>query len=367
MWIHQRPNWTNFSYNPAQLSEPLAASYRNQGRLTGTLNSLPEVAQKSATAEVLISDVINTSLIEGEKLDPQEVHSSVARRLGLDSKGLPRPSADVEGIVEITVDANLNYQQPLTQARLLGWHAALFPSGRSGGVEIAAGSWRTDEQGPMVVVSGPMGRESVHYQAPDASLVPAEMAKFLDWFETENSIDQIIKAALAHFWFEVIHPFDDGNGRIGRAIADLALCRAHATPRRFYSLSAQIEADRKNYYRLLEYHSTHGSDDLTEWLSWFVASINQAIATADLTIAGIVRRSRQWQKISQHPINDRQHQVLNRILADDFEGHLSTLKYRKLAKCAQATALRDINDLLSKGILVRNPGKGKKASYWLAD
>ena len=367
MWIHEQDNWTSFQYDPSRLSGLIIAVHRNQANLTGDMRALGIHEQTQTLSDMLVSDVLKTSLIEGERLDPASVKSSIARRLELDTTGLPRPARSVEGIAEITIDANLNYQEPLTEQRLFHWHAALFPTGTSNGLEITTGNWRTDQGGPMRIVSGPLGNERVHYQAPPAAEVPAAMAEFLNWFEAPDGTDQLVKAGLAHFWFEAIHPFDDGNGRIGRAIADLALSRAHETARRFYSLSSQIAADRQRYYRLLETNmSGEASGDLTAWLEWFLESINEAIAKSARSLEGVLLRTQRWQQINQHSINDRQRKVISRVMEDDFQGFINTRKYQKLAKCSESTALRDINDLLAKGILNRNPGQGKNTSYWLA-
>jgi Fic family protein len=308
-----------------------------------------------ANLTILTSDVVKSSAIEGEVLNPEEVRSSVASRLGLNAAGLPKPGRDVEGIVEMMLDATQNCGQPLTSDRLFSWHASLFPIG-SATRPLTVGSWRT---GPMQVVSGPMGRETVHFEAPEAHRLPLEMKKFTNWFNARPTTDPVLKAAIAHFWFVTIHPFEDGNGRIARAIADMALARADGTKQRFYSMSSQIEKERKDYYRRLE--SAQRADvDITGWLQWFLGCLDRAIAAAGDSLESVI-----WQRINRHPVNDRQRLVINRLM-DDFKGFLTSSKYAKLAKCSPDTALRDIHELLQRGIILQNPGGGRSTSYRLA-
>lgn len=318
-----------------------------------------------ASLTMLTSDVVKSSAIEGEHLNPDEVRSSIARRLGLESAGLPRPGRDVEGVVEMMLDATQNYEAPLTAERLFGWHAALFPTGRSGLGRITAGAWRPEEAGPMRVVSGPIGRERVHFEAPRAERVATEVTRFLDWFNAPSSIDPVLKAGLAHLWFVTIHPFEDGNGRTARAIADMVLARADGIPQRFYSMSSQIDLERSDYYVRLE-SAQRGSLDVTAWLAWFLECLDRAIGNADASLASVLRKARVWQSINQGPVNERQRLVINRLLGD-FIGPLSTSKYAKLAKCSTDTALRDLRELLDRGILIRNPGGGRSTSYRLAE
>jgi len=317
-----------------------------------------------ASLATLTNDVVKSSAIEGEILNPDEVRSSIARHLGMNAAGLPRAGRDVDGIVEIMLDATQHYDKPLTEDRLLGWHAALFPTGRSGMKKIRVGAWRTGDADPMEVVSGPYGREKVHFVAPKGERLGDEMSLFLGWFNKAEGIDPVIKAGVAHLWFVTIHPFEDGNGRIARAIADLALARADACRERFYSMSAQIEAEKKDYYSELE-SQQRGDVDITAWLLWFLACLDRALVAADETLSRVLSKARLWEEINKGPINDRQRVVIKR-LTDGFEGHLTTSKYAKLAKCSEDTALRDIQPLVERGILIRNPGAGRSTSYRLA-
>jgi Fic family protein len=320
--------------------------------------------QVTASLSVLTSEVVKSSAIEGEVLDPQEVRSSIARRLGLDEAGLPKAGRDVEGVVEMTLDATRNYESPLTAERLFDWHAALFPTGRSGMTRITVGAWRPGGSGPMQAVSGPLGRQRVHFEAPEPERLPSEMVRFLDWFNAPAPLDPVLRAGLAHFWFVTIHPFEDGNGRIARAIADLALARADGTKERFYSMSAQIEAERKEYYFQLE-AAQRGELDITRWLAWFLACLGRAIEGAEGTLAAVLHKAEMWRRINRDPVNERQRLVINRLL-DGFQGYLTSSKYAKLAKCSADTALRDIRELVDRGILIQNPGGGRSTSYRLA-
>jgi Fic family protein len=362
-WIHERPAWPAFNWDDQALSTKLALVRHEQGRLLGKMEVLGFELQSEANLVALTSEVVTSSAIEGEVLNPHEVRSSIARRLGLAAAGLPKPSRDVEGFVEMMIDATRNSGAPLTAARLFGWHASLFPSRRSGLRRIIVGAWRTQDSGPMQVVSGPVGREKVHFEAPDASRLEREMTRFLAWFNTPASIDPILKAAIAHFWFVTIHPFDDGNGRMARTLADMALARADGIQQRFYSMSSQIEIERKDYYRSLEL-AQRGDVDITDWLAWFLGCLERAIAGADQALAAVLLKSSFWRDVNRQPVNDRQRLVLNRML-DGFEGFLSTSKYAKLAKCSTDTALRDIQELVERGIVVQNAGAGRSTSYRL--
>jgi Fic family protein len=364
-YIHERPEWPDFTWDTEALAAPLAAVRHKQGKHLGKMEALGFELRTEASLAALTEEVVKSSAIEGEHLNPEEVRSSIARKLGLDVAGLPEPGRDVDGIVEMMLDATREYEQPLTDERLFGWHAALFPTGRSGMHRMTVGAWRTDKNGPMQVVSGPIGKERVHFQAPDAPRLDDEMQRFVDWFETTAAIDPVLKAGIAHFWFVTIHPFDDGNGRIGRAIADMALSRADHTKERFYSMSSGIEAQRKEYYRQLE--SAQGSSlDITPWLAWFLQCLDQTIEDADSTLGAVLRKAKLWQRINPNPVNERQRKVINRML-DNFKGHLTTSKYAKLAKCSNDTALRDIRELLERGIIVKNQGGGRSTSYRLAE
>lgn len=364
-YIHEKAGWPTFTWAAEALAAPLVAVRHRQGRLIGRMEALGFEPRAEAGLLTLTREVVKSSAIEGEVLNPDEVRSSIARRLGLDAAGLPPAGREVEGVVEMMLDATRNCAARLTKERLFDWHAALFPAGRSGIRRIVIGAWRPPDSAPMQVVSGAAGRERVHFVAPAADRVEGEMTRFLDWFNSRDSMDLALKAGVAHFWFVTIHPFEDGNGRIARAIADLALARADGIEERFYSMSAQIEAERKDYYRELE-SAQHGELDLTRWLSWFLGCLERAIASADRTLAAVLYKARLWQRVGRHSIHDRQRLVIARML-DDFQGFLSTSKYAKLAKCSTDTALRDIHELLEYGILTPNQGGGRSTSYRLAD
>jgi len=311
----------------------------------------------------LTLDVVKSSEIEGEVLDDVQVRSSIARRLGIDIGALAPADRHVDGVVEMMLDATQNYRAPLAAQRLFGWHAALFPTGYSGMAKIAVAAWRDDHAGPMQVVSGPIGRQKVHFEAPMAGRLPAEMAAFLDWFDGDVTIDPVLKAALAHLWFVTIHPFDDGNGRIARAIADLALARAEGSTQRFYSMSAQIQLERDGYYAVLE-QTQKGTLDVTLWLRWFLACLDRAFDGAENVLASVLRKARLWDSIAGAPINARQRKVINRLL-DGFDGKLTTTKWAALTKTSADTALRDIGDLVALGVLVKDEGGGRNTSYSL--
>ena len=362
-WIHDRPEWPDFTWDDATVGALLADARHKQGRHLGNLEALGFDLRTEARVSVLTDEVVRSSAIEGEHLDPAQVRSSIARQLGLDAAGLPVPGRDVEGVVAMLLDATRNFDRPLTAERLFRWHAALFPTGYSGLNRITVGAWRTDEGGPMQVVSGPLGRERVHFQAPAAARLEVEMTRFLEWFSAPP-IDPVLKAGVAHFWFVTIHPFDDGNGRIGRAIAELALAQADGTQERYYSMSSAIEAQREQYYRRLE-AAQRGSLDISIWLTWFLACLDRSIREAGNQLASVLSKARLWQRIDQRPVNDRQRAIIN-LLLGDFHGHLTTSKYAKLAKCSTDSALRDIRDLLARGVIVRNPGGGRSTSYRLA-
>lgn len=361
-YIHQQKEWPHFRWSEGRLLPLLAKARHQQGRLLGQMEGLGFHLRGEANLESMTSEVIGSSAIEGEKLNAEEVRSSIARRLGIAHAGTTRASRHVEGVVEMMLDATRKFEEALTAERLFSWHAALFPSGRSGMQRITVGAWRTEESGPMQVVSGAMGHERVHFEAPEASLLHAEIARFLEWFEGTEEIDPVLKAGIAHFWFVTIHPFEDGNGRIARAIADMALARADGVADRFYSMSSQIEKERKQYYDTLE-SSQHGHVDITLWLEWFLGCLHRALEQAQGNLQAILLKARIWEQINQDgPVNERQHAVINRIL-DGFEGKLSTSKYAKIAKCSQDTALRDINELIARDILAREAGGGRSTGY----
>ena len=362
-WIHERDGWPHLQWDQTALAPKLAAVRHKQGRLLGRMEALGFDLKQEASLRTLTADVVKSSAIEGEILEPEEVRSSIARRLGIDVGGLPPASRDVEGIVEMMLDATQRYDAPLNAERLFGWHAALFPTGRSGMHKITVGAWRTEEAGPMQVVSGAFGKERVHFEAPEAARLPHEMDAFLNWFEGETKTDPVIKAGIAHLWFVTIHPFEDGNGRIARAIADMALARADQTRERFYSMSSRIESERKSYYEQLE-RQQRGDTDISPWLDWFLDCLDHAIAQADETLGAVLYKARVWEHANLKPVNERQRLVLNRML-DDFKGFMNTSKYATLAKCSADTALRDIRDLLERGLLIQNEGGGRSTSYRL--
>jgi len=364
-YIHERIDWPALVWNSDVLAIDLARVRHKQGRLLGKMEGLGFDLRSEASLATLTSDVVKSSAIEGETLNPNEVRSSIARRLGLDVGGLPKAGRDVEGVVEMMLDATRNFDLPLTKERLFDWHAALFPTGRSNMGRITVGAWRTAESGAMQVVSGPLGREKVHFEAPQADRLESEMSQFIDWFNGMTLIDPVIKAGIAHFWFVTIHPFEDGNGRIARAIADMALARADGMKDRFYSMSSQIEIERKDYYLELE-SAQHADVDITSWLAWFLGCLDRAIHGADQALAAVLNKAKLWERINRRPVIERQRLVINRML-NGFEGFLNTSKYAKLAKCSTDTALRDIQELLARGILIQNASGGRSTSYRLAD
>jgi Fic family protein len=365
-YIHQLPNWPEFHWNQNKLSQMLAEVRHRQGRLLGRMEGLGFNLQSEATLQTLTLDVLKSSEIEGEILDRDQVRSSIARKLGINIAGLVPSDRQVEGVVEMMLDATQNYNYELTDERLFGWHAALFPTGRSGMHKIVVGAWRDNtKDDPMQVVSGPMDREMVHYEAPGSEVLDNEMKKFFDWFNKEYSIDPVIKAAIAHLWFVTIHPFDDGNGRIARAITDMQLSRADKTPHRFYSMSAQIRKERANYYDILE-ETQKGTLDITRWVEWFLACLDRALVSTDETLAIVLRKAKFWDKHSKTILNNRQVLLINKLL-DGFEGKLTSSKWAKIAKCSQDTALRDIQNLMEENILVREPSGGRSTSYVLVE
>ena len=366
MWIHEYQNWPDFTWDVESLASKLADIRHRQGRLLGRMEGLGFELKREASLSTLTNDVVKSSAIEGENLNPEEVRSSIARRLGIDIPGLIPASRDVESIVEMMLDATQKFSTPLTEERLFAWHSALFPTGRSGMRSITVGGWRTIDGDPMRVVSGPIGKEKVHFEAPGADRLEAEMKMFLAWFGNGHNIDPVLKAGVAHLWFVTIHPFEDGNGRIARAIGDMALARADGIQDRFYSLSSQVEAERKDYYNQLE-KQQRSAPDITGWLSWFLDCMGRAIASAETTLGNVLFKAQLWDTINQKPVTDRQRLIINRMLEDDFVGYMNTSKYAKLAKCSNDTALRDIQELKERGIFIQNPGGGRSTSYRLPD
>lgn len=365
MYIHQLPDWPEFTWQAERLAQPLAAVRHEQGRLIGRMEALGFELRQQATLRTLTQDVLTSSEIEGQILDPEQVRSSLARRMGIEIAALKPADREVDGIVEVLLDATQNFAAPLTRERLFGWQAALFPTGWSGMFRIKTGDWRDDSAGPMQIASGVIGREKIHFQAPPAMLVETEMNRFLSWFEDRQTLDPVLKSGLAHLWFVTVHPFDDGNGRIARAIADLALARAEGIPERFYSMSSQIRAEKKEYYRILE-QTQKGSMDVTAWLLWYLNCLHHAVEGAQTIQRNVLRAANFWQSVSTISLNTRQKKVLNKLL-DGLEGKLTTSKWAKLAKCSQDTAHRDIIELVEIGILEKDRGGGRSTSYSLSE
>lgn len=362
-YVWQRADWPQWRYDAAALAPALAQVHRAQGHLTGRMAELGLAQRDQAALQALTQEVITTSAIEGEALNLDAVRSSIARRLGVDIGALAPADRRVDGVVDMVLDATQHHAKPLTAERLFGWHAALFPTGYSGHVRIQVGAWRNDAAGPMQVVSGPVGREKVHYQAPPATALPAETATFLRWFNAGPVGDALIHAGLAHLWFVTLHPFDDGNGRISRAVGDMALARAEGSAQRFYSLSAQIQRERKPYYEQLE-TTQRGTLDVTPWLAWFLDCLLRAVQGADGLLEGVLDKAQFWQRWAGTPMNARQTLVLNHVL-DGMQGKLTNAKWAAIGKCSADTALRDINDLLARGVLHKLEGGGRSTGYVL--
>lgn len=364
MWIYQHKEWPYFTWDVEIIATKLAEVRHLQGWILGKMDGLGFDLMQEATLKTLTNDVIKSSVIEGEILNPQEVRSSIARRLGLDVAGLIPASRDVEGVVEMMLDATQNFEEPLTKDRLFAWHSSLFPTGRSGMHKITTGAWRTSQSGPMQVVSGPVGREKIHFEAPIADILDKEMDCFLTWYESQDNLDLVLKASLAHLHFVTIHPFEDGNGRIARAIADMTLARSDKSPHRFYSLSSQIEAERKDYYTHLE-QQQRGTTDVTSWILWYLSCLGRALENAKNTLESTLFKSTIWTKLRTISLNERQRLIINRMLEDDFQGHMNTSKYATMSKCSTDTALRDIQDLKAHGIFLQNQEGGRSTSYRL--
>lgn len=366
MYIHQLAEWPQFRWDNEALARTLTSIRHRQGRLLGRMESLGFTLQKEAELETLTLEVVKSSEIEGEKLDAAQVRSSIARRLGFETAGIVAAERDVEGVVEMMLDATQNCAQPLNHERLFAWQAALFPTGRSGMRRIVVGAWRDDAHGPMQVISGPVGREKVHYEAPTARLLEKEMSEFLVWAnDSEDGTDPVLRAALGHLWFVTIHPFDDGNGRIARAIADWALARSENSPRRFYSMSAQISRERNDYYDILE-KTQKGTLNVTPWMEWFLSCLGRAFDGTEITLRAVLRKARFWEKYAHVQVNERQREVINRLL-DGFAGKLTTTKWATLERCSHDTALRDIQGLIEQGLLHKDAGGGRSTSYSLVD
>lgn len=357
MQIHQLKSWPDFNWNAETLYSKLGEVRHRQGKILGQMQALGFRLQEETILQTLTLDVVKSSEIEGKLLNTEQVRSSIAKRLGINVAGSVVVERDVEGVVEMMLDATQNYDQPLTDDRLFGWHAALFPTGRSGMHKIKVGAWR---DGPMHVVSGAMGRERVHFEAPEAEKMSKEMSAFLYWINEIHDLDPVIKAAIAHLWFVTIHPFDDGNGRIARAIADMLLARADQSKHRFYSMSAQILKERNSYYDILE--STQNGDlDISQWLEWFLDCLCRSMENTEATVDKIITRSHFWESYRNIEFNSRQLKMLQ-ILLDDFFGKLNVSKWAKITKTSSDTALRDIKNLVEKGILEQE-GAGRSTSY----
>jgi Fic family protein len=364
-YIHERSDWPKFRWDEQNIAARLAGVRHRQGRLIGRMEGLGFPLRAEASLQTLTEEILKSSEIEGESLDKSQVRSSIARRLGIEIGGLTPADRHVEGFVEMMLDATQKFAEPLTADRLFGWHAALFPTERSGMTRIIVGAWRDDNKGPMQVVSGPIGREHVHYQAVPAKKLGREMTEFFKGFNGPSTIDPVLKAGLAHLWFITIHPFDDGNGRIARAITDMALARSENSAQRFYSMSAQIRLERKAYYDRLE-QTQKGDLDVTSWLQWFLDCLDRAFDRAEETLASVLEKARFWATHAGASFNERQRLMIDRLL-DEFVGKLTSSKWAKIAKCSQDTALRDIDDLVERGVLAKAPGGGRSTSYALIE
>ncbi len=363
MYIYQNTNWPNFIWDNKSLLVPISKVRNLQGKLIGRMEAIGFSLREEAMLETLALDIVKSNEIEGEILNSYQVRSSIARRLGMDISGLIQSDRYVDGIVEMMLDATQNYKQPLTKERLYNWHAALFPTGRKGMHKITVADWRKDKNGPMQIVSGAIGKEKVHYQALPSGLVNDEMSRFIKWFNGKTVIEPVIKSGIAHLWFVTIHPFDDGNGRIARAIADMQLARTDMTTQRFYSMSAHIERQKKAYYDILE-KTQKGSMNITGWLQWYCECLISALEATYKILAKVLRKAKFWEQHATTIINERQKLMVNKLL-DNFFGKLNTSKWAKITKCSQDTALRDIQDLIEKGILVKESGGGRSTSYSL--
>jgi Fic family protein len=363
VYIYQQTDWPKFKWDSKSVILPLAAVRHLQGKMVGKMKALGFKLINEAALEILTTEVIKSSEIEGQILNLDQVRSSIARRLGIEISGLVPSDRNVDGVVDMMLDATRNYNKSITADRLFGWHSALFPSGRSGMYKIIVGSWRNDSTGPMQVVSGAMGKEKVHYQAPPAGAVRKEMKEFISWFNKKPEEDLIIKSAISHLWFVTIHPFEDGNGRIARALSEMLLTRSDHSSQRFYSMSSQIRSEKKGYYNILE-KTQKGTLNITEWLVWYLKCLEDALKSSDIILSKVLNKHTFWTKYASEILNSRQILLINKLL-DDFTGQLTTSKWAKIAKCSQDTALRDIQYLLNKKILLRNPSGGRSTNYAL--
>ena len=365
-YIHQLDTWPKFTWKHQHIATSLGVVRNRQGRLMGRMEEIGFPLRSEALLRTLTLDVLKSSEIEGEVLDPEQVRSSIARRLGMDVGGIVPSDRHVDGVVEMMLDATQGFDKPLTKDRLFGWHACLFPTGHSGMRKIGVGAWRDNSHGPMQVVSGAAGHERVHFEAPDAVRLDLEMKNFLDWFNSAAEIDPVLKAGIAHLWFVTIHPFEDGNGRIARAITDMQLARADGSAQRFYSMSVQIRKERSTYYDVLEKIQKNSCMDITAWLEWFLACLDRALNLTESTLAEVFRKARFWEAHPSESFNERQRMIINKLF-DGLEGALTSSKWAKMAKCSQDTAFRDILELVEKGILNKNSAGGRSTSYLLRE
>ncbi len=364
-YIHEQKNWPAFTWEFTHSLVAKIGTVRHlQGKLLGKMQALGFNLRKEAVLDTLTLDILKTTEIEGEFLSMEQVRSSIARHLGMDIPGLVRSDRHVDGVVEMMLDATQKFSKPLSKDRLFGWHSSLFPSGRSGMHKIIVGKWRDDSTGgPMQVVSGAMGKERVHFQAPDSGKLNKEMAAFIKWFNNETKLDSVIKAAVAHLWYITIHPFDDGNGRIARAIADMQLARADGSSQRFYSMSAQIRIERNKYYNILE-KTQKGNLNISEWIEWFLDCLIRSLNATDQTLSNVLRKVKFWETHNNTLLNERQKRIVNK-LHDGFAGKLTSSKWAKINKCSADTALRDIQDLISKNVLAKDEAGGRSTNYVL--
>lgn len=365
IYIYQKSEWPHFIWDSKSIISSLSQVRNKQGLLTGKMEALGFNLQNETYFETLSQDVLKSSEIEGEILDTQQVRSSIAQKLGIDIGGIVESGRDVDGIVEMMLDATQNWNQELNSERLYGWHSALFPTGRSGMYKILVGQWRDDSTGPMQVISGPLGKQKVHFEAPKASLISKEMKAFTYWINNTSTDDAVLKAAIAHFWYITIHPFEDGNGRIARAITDMMLCRSEKKTQRFYSMSSQIKEQKKEYYDILE-SSQKGTLDITQWLLWFLDCLEKSLDASNDMVIKIMAKHKFWNKHKSITFNLRQIKILE-LLFGNFYGNLTTSKWAKINKCSQDSALRDIQDLIKKGILIKSNSGGRSTAYQLVD
>lgn len=362
-YIYQQTKWPQFYWENDTFMASLSTVRNMQGKLLGKMESIGFALKSEAFLQTLTLDVLKSSEIEGEILEPDQVRSSIARHLGMDVAGLVSSDKNVDGVVEMLLDATQNYEEPLTKERLFNWHCSLFPTERNGMYKLIVGNWRDDYHGAMQIVSGAMGKENVHFQAPDADKIDSEMAVFFQWFNNEHKLEPVLKAALAHFWFVTIHPFNDGNGRIARAITDMLLARADGSSQRFYSMSAQIKTERKEYYTILE-KSQKSNLDITSWIDWFLNCLTNSLNETNFILAKILHKHFFWMENSTLSLNDRQKSMINKLL-DGFDGKLTSSKWAKINKCSADTALRDIQDLINKEILRKELAGGRSTNYEL--